>query len=667
MGVTRRILRLLGGAATTAAPALALPILVVPTLAQSETQPPETQQANAEANSQVDARELKPGSPELDGEQRPLSSIELVYSRDNDSLPLASDLLDAKVDLAIVNDAWCAPHEGLIVQRVSLAELGKNGPTRVYDSALPLISQAIVVRLKTFGPRTRLIGVYAEPDPSQIRVENEEVVDARPAGTTSLRFIITAGHVTDVRTTASGERIDPAHTLNNPAHDAIRRNSPVQPQTKTGQYGRTDTIDLIDTTRIEDYVFRLNRHPGRRVDVAVAATGQEPGAATVDYIVTENKPWFIYAEATRDGSRSTDEWRYRLGLVHNQLTGQDDILSLQYQTSFNNVNQFAASYERPLFDIDRLRGRVYGSFYDYTSDDVGQLGLTFKGDGWTAGAEGIFNFYQNADLFADVFAGLRMDHVKVNNELAAISGDDNFIVSYIGTKIERQRDDSNLDASITLEIPLDGASDEAQNNLGRFDADERWMLVKGEANYQFFLEPLLGGPNREDPTLAHELALSLRGQATFGQRLVPNYQEVLGGMYSVRGYPQGIAAGDDAIAASLEYRAHIARMLDINATPGSMFGEPFRWRAQYAGGPTDWDLILRGFVDAGRTLNVDRQSFEEDQTLVGAGFGAELSFNRRFIVRTDLGWALVGLDDAGGETIVEEGDFQWHFVATFIY
>ena len=168
-------------------------------------------------------------------------------------------------------------------------------------------------------------------------------------------------------------------------------------------------------------------------------------------------------------------------------------------------------------------------------------------------------------------------------------------------------------------------------------------------------------------TLAHEMALTLRGQATFGDRLVPNYQEVLGGLYSVRGYPQGIAAGDDAIAASLEYRAHVARMLDFNATPGSLFGEPFRWRAQYAGGPTDWDLLLRGFVDAGRTINVDRQSFEEDQTLVGAGFGAELSFNRRFVVRTDLGWALVGLDDAGGATIVEEGDFQWHFVATFIY
>ncbi|MFO0855880.1 MAG: ShlB/FhaC/HecB family hemolysin secretion/activation protein [Phycisphaerales bacterium] len=633
--------------------------MIAPALAQNQTQ--------ADATSQVQSQELQPGSPELDGEQRPLTSLELVYSRENDSLPPTAELMDAKVDLAIVNDAWCAPHEGLIAQRVSLAELGKNGPTRVYDSALPLISQAIVTRLKTFGPNTRLLGVYAEPDPAHIRVENEQVVDARPEGVTSLRYIITTGRVVEVRTTAVGERINPEQTLNNPVHDAIRKNSPIQPQTATGQYGKTNAIDLLETTRIDDYVFRLNRHPGRRVDVAVAATGQEPGAVSLDYIVTENKPWFVYAEATRDGSRSTDEWRYRLGMVHNQLTGQDDILSLQYQTSFNNVNQFAASYERPLFDIDRLRGRVYGSFYDYTSDDVGQLGLTFKGDGWSAGAEGIFNFYQNADLFADVFAGLRMDHVKVDNQLAAISGDDNFILAYAGTKIERRRDDSNLDASLAFEYPLDGASDEAQNNLGRFDADERWMLLKGEANYQFFLEPVLGGPRREDPTLAHELALTLRGQATFGDRLVPNYQEVLGGLYSVRGYPQGIAAGDDAIAASLEYRAHVARMLDFNATPGSLFGEPFRWRAQYAGGPTDWDLLLRGFVDAGRTINVDRQSFEEDQTLVGAGFGAELSFNRRFVVRTDLGWALVGLDDAGGATIVEEGDFQWHFVATFIY
>ncbi len=661
MSVTRRILRLLGSAAATA-PALALPVFAVAPCVHAQSDP-----SGASAPPAEHQAALVPGSLELDGEQRLLSSIELAYSRENDSLPDASELLDATLTLAIVNDAWCAPHEGLATQRVSLAELGKVGPTRVYDSALPLISQAIVTRLKNFGPNTRLLGVYAEPDPSHIRVENEQVVDARPAGTTALRYIITTGRVVDVRTTAVGERINPEQTLNNPAHNAIRRNSPIQSQTATGQYGKTNSTDLLETTRIDDYVFRLNRHPGRRVDVAVAATGQEPGAVSLDYIVTENKPWFVYAEATRDGSRSTDEWRYRLGMVHNQLTGQDDILSLQYQTSFNNVNQFAASYERPFFDMDRLRARVYGSFYDYTSDDVGQLGLTFKGDGWSAGAEAIFNYYQNADLFADVFAGLRMDHVKVDNQLAAISGDDNFILSYVGTKFERRRDDSDLGASIALEFPLDGASSEAQNNLGRFDADERWLLVKGEANYQFFLEPLLGGQHRDDPTLAHEMALSLRGQATFGQRLVPNYQEVLGGLYSVRGYPQGISAGDHAVAATVEYRAHIARMLDINETPGSLLGEPFRWRAQYAGGPTDWDLVLRGFVDAGRTINVDRQSFEEDQTLVGAGFGAELSFNRRFVVRTDLGWALVGLDDAGGATIVEEGDFQWHFVATFIY
>lgn len=661
MSVARRILRLLGGAGTCAASAVVVPVVGVECAWGQDVQ------GGQLAEAQGGAQDFQPGSPELDGEQRALSSIELVYSVENEDLPPAEVLLDSQVDLAIVDDAWCAPHEGMIARRMTLGQLGKEGPARVYDSALPLISQAIVVRLKNFGPHTRLLGVYAEPDPAEIRVENEQVVDVRPFGQTSLRFIITAGRVVEVRTTAVGERVDPEQTLNNPLHEAIRRNSPVQPRNATGQYGRSDTTDVLETTRIDDYLFRLNRHPGRRVDVSVAATGTEPGAASLDYIVTENKPWFVYAEATRDGSRSTDEWRYRLGMVHNQLTGNDDILSLQFQTSFNNVNQFAASYERPMFDNERLRGRVYGSFYNYTSDDVGQLGLTFKGDGWTVGAEAIFNYYQNADLFADVFGGVRVEHVKVDNQLAAISGDDNFIISYVGTRLERRRDDSSLGGSVALEFPLDGASDEAQNNLGRFDADERWVLLKGDAGYQYYLEPLFKASRRDDPTLAHEIALSVRGQATFGQRLVPNYQDVLGGLYSVRGYPQGIAAGDNSIAASVEYRLHLAKLLDISPNAGTLMGTPFRWRAQYAGGPTDWDLIVRGFVDAGRTINVDRQSFEEDQTLVGAGFGAELSFNRRFVVRTDLGWALSELENADGSALVESGDFQWHFVGTVIY
>lgn len=70
---------------------------------------------------------------------------------------------------------------------------------------------------------------------------------------------------------------------------------------------------------------RLNRHPGR-VD-PVVTPGSGPGLVGIDYIVNEVKPWLILGEVSNTGTEETDEWRYRIGFLHTQLTGADDICS----------------------------------------------------------------------------------------------------------------------------------------------------------------------------------------------------------------------------------------------------------------------------------------------------------------------------------------------------
>ena len=189
----------------------------------------------------------------------------------------------------------------------------------------------------------------------------------------------------------------------------------------------------------------------------------------------------------------------------------------------------------------------------------------------------------------------------------------------------------------------------------------------GAIEYKDINEITLEERMDERTGFAHEVALRAAGQYAFGSRLVPNYQDVMGGLYTVRGYPEAIVAGDSSVVASAEYRLHVPALLTSREEAGSLFGKPFRWRPQYAYGPTDWDLIARAFVDVGRTMNSDRESFEVDQTLVGAGVGLELSITRRFNVRADVGWALEGLDNADGSTLVERGDVQLHFVGTVVY
>ena len=80
-----------------------------------------------------------------------------------------------------------------------------------------------------------------------------------------------------------------------------------------------------------------------------------------------------------------------------------------------------------------------------------------------------------------------------------------------------------------------------------------------------------GSPSRS--TLAHEIVIATRGQYSFDDRLVPQFQQVAGGMFTVRGYEQSIVAGDSAVIGSAEYRYHFARTLDPGARADRAAGD----------------------------------------------------------------------------------------------
>ena len=101
----------------------------------------------------------------------------------------------------------------------------------------------------------------------------------------------------------------------------------------------------------------------------------------------------------------------------------------------------------------------------------------------------------------------------------------------------------------------------------------------------------------------------------------------------------------------------------IQPAPGRLFGRPFRFAPQNVYGRPDWDLILRGFVDVGQSLISDRFAFEREETLVGAGIGAELLFKRRFNIRVDWGFALE--PTASGN--VNAGSNRVYFRATWFF
>jgi len=600
-----------------------------------------------------------------DGTRHLIDEIQFEYLNPTEGQPSAEQLLETGLVLARAEDGWVAPREGEPIELIRLADIPDLDQQHFYDSALPLIAPAVVQRLQNLG----LIGVYVEPDREDLRVEGGRIVDARPEGDGSLTLEVTTGIVVDVRSNALGERVPEDLTLNNPVHARLRCNSPVQPaSTEEAAREGTQATSLLRRDLIDRYVYHLNRHPGRRVDVAVVPSGEEFGGVSVDYLVTENRPWLFFGQVANNGTGSTGgDFRWRFGFIHNQLSNADDIFSIDYLTGdFDDLHAVTTSYERPLLDYDRLRWRVYGSWYTYTAEDLGQALADFEGDGYTIGGEMRWNFFQQRDLFLDLIGGLRYSNVEVDNELVGESGEEGYLVPSIGVRLERVRQTEQTRAGISIEGNVADVNGDELERLGRFDPDENWALMRYDASHSFYLEPLFADEDEPTP-LAHELFLELRGQLAFDDRLIPNEQQIVGGLYTVRGYPQALTAGDTVFLGTVEYRYHVPQGLSPAVSPGGFFGQPFRYAPQYTSGPTDWDLVLKGFFDIGRSVLSQREAFESNETLISVGIGAELIITRRFRARVDWGIALEDVDGPSASERVDSGDSEVHFVITLIF
>ena len=627
--------------------------------------PPQPDEAAEEQQAPPPADEQPQPIPEF---FYPVSELRLRYFREHPGHPALEVLYALEVELGIDDGAYVAPREGVETVRLRVADIGRAGIGVMSKSAINQVASVIFNEFRSRG----IIGVVVAPSDEQIDRDTHE--DRRELdGDESLTLDIYTGVVVQVRSIASGTRFPKEDRVNNPAHARIRKNSPVQPwRPEPAEHDAEEPAthgprrDLIRRDLLDSYTLRLNRHPGRRVDIAIAPAF-ETGEAALDYLVAESRPLSFYFQLSNTGTKETDTWRERFGLVHNQLTNNDDILTVEYITAgFSQAHALVASYEAPVGRLERLRWRAFGSYSKFTASDVGLAGERFTGEGWTAGGELILNVFQQRELFVDLFAGARWENVEVNNEVVSIQGREDFFIPRVGARAERRADEWTLEGQLALEFSVSdvsGAGVDEMTKLGRLAPDEDWVVLQWSLGTSFFLEPLLSGSDGERArTLAHELAFNLRGQYAFDNRLIPNTEQVVGGLYSVRGYPESITAGDTVVIASAEYRFHLPRAFEIEEEPRSLFGRPFRYAPQQPYGRPDWDLILRGFVDAARVVNSDRQAFESDQDLLGAGVGVELLLYRNVSVRMD--WA-AAIEEIEGS--VKSGSNRFHFVFTFLF
>lgn len=605
----------------------------------------------------------------------PVSSLELSYASEHPDHPPLSQLLPIEVELFETEIGWAAPRSGEPSTSI-LVGGPESKPIRLEASGLARVLRAIVAALHEEG----LYGVDVRPSANDIDLERDQ--DLRPADRTALAIVVSVGRVTQIRTIAVGDRIKSDWKINNEVHERILLDSPLQP---TGDVNGGGS-DLLDREELEAYLFRLNRHAGRRVEAALAPA-TEPGGIVLDYRVLESKPWYAYSQITNAGTRRTNPWQTRLGVTHRQLTDRDDVLTIEYlNTGFDDVNSIRTRYQAPFFRPERPewmnRRKGDPAFLDWIPRDkipwwgLGRLrwevdfgwakaiadrSSTLQGlandevtsRGFQYGGRFIFEAFQYRDFFVDIWSGLRLRDVSVRNQQSGDKTSDAlFVIPQAGIHAERINQLSTLGLDVSVKGSVSSISERDLDGLGRDGTDEQYAIVDFNLGYSAFLEPLLFPESWHDPstekssTLAHELAVGLRGQYAFDYRLVPQASLTIGGLYSVRGYDQSTAVGDTIVIGSLEYRFHLPRALSIAREPLRLpYIGDFRAAPQQVYGRPDWDLTLRGFLDVGRALrnkgSGNQAGPEEfDQTLIGMGVGAELQVKSNFRARIDWATAL---------------------------
>ncbi len=607
------------------------------------------------------APEAGPGPTRADGIAFDIDRFVLHYAQAHPDQPPEAEILQVEVALGRTSQGWVAPRDGVPTTHLVVADVARHELRRFYGSAIRRINEAIVAEFNRRG----LAGVLVIP--SEEDIDPRSGRDLRSADQNTLRLVVWTGKLLEFRTFASGERVGEEDRIDSSSHARIKQHSPLQPG------------DLLRKQELDDYLSRLNRHLGRNVDLTLSAA-TEPGGVYLDFLVAEDRPFSAYTQASNTGTDETTDWRQRFGFQHTQLTGRDDILRVDYVTgSFDEVNAVFASYDTPIGEWDWLRWRFGGLYSDYNSSQFGAVLSLFEGELWNLSSQVRATVFQHGDLFVDLFTGVSYDNVSVDNVLGGIlmDGDTEFFHTEVGASVERDTGTSTFLAAIStsFNIPsIAGTKTSDLPNMGRPSVTDRnFEIMRWETRASFYLEPLINRAGYDDPstprssTLAHEIVLASRGQYSFDTRLVPQLQGVAGGLYSVRGYDQSVVAGDTVILGRAEYRLHIPRLLPLRPVPMRLplIGD-FRAAPQQVYGVPDWDLIVRGFFDIGRTIKHKQTAGEMNDTLMGIGVGVELNVLDRLILSFDWGSAL---SRARKGTIIEidKGSSEAYFSATLVY
>ena len=360
--------------------------------------------------------------------------------------------------------------------------------------------------------------------------------------------------------------------------------------------------ELLNIFKLQRDMIRLNQNPDLEV-TAVVSPGKEPASTDIVLKVKDSIPYHAGLNFDNQGTRLVGKYRSSLALRSTNLTGLFDSLSFNGLVSADSLGEFI-SYALPLDTCGTKAGLDLTFFKMKLGKEFRDLDITGSTSIMTPHISRELYLSEDFQAYAD--AGIDIKVIKKKNAGELVTNDQ-IRMPYVA--VDLAKSDTFLGGGQTVFTPRVSVS--VEHFLGASSRAHPSASRPGTGGAFVKYEQTIKRIQRA----AFNSFISARSQFQAASRTLPSSEQIqLGGLNSVRGYPEG------------EYLADMGGTLNAE------------WAFPRAIKPLQKYLYPVAFTDMAAGLLKNTGSGEKrHRFLMGAGAGLRFQINKYFFLRMD--WA----------------------------
>jgi hemolysin activation/secretion protein len=394
-------------------------------------------------------------------------------------------------------------------------------------------------------------------------------------------------------------------------------------------YWALKRAEILRYDKMSRSLYEMNKNPDRTVKATLAA-GKEPKTTDVIMDVESRRPVHIFSSIDREGTVSTGRERYGAGFRHNNFLFCDDSLIAGYTFSEHSSGIYGY-HSIPITDFGT--SVMYGYSYSKAQPKKEFASLGLNSIASNASCYVHQDIFKKADYFGEVYGGMDASDKTTWMDIGTTNRDVLRIVR-IGSNLMYQSSGTALYITPELSQGVNGFGARRKNYLSSRGADSAFTKFRFDATSR--------------TSLPYDLQSVIHFKSQYAaDTLTPQEEAYLGGMNSVRGYPNGDFLADDAVQASVEVLV-------------PAFCVPDKWKL-----PRDNQKLkdrLTGVVFYDYAYGYKRGDLAgetKQMTLIGVGPGLRIRVFDVAVLRLEWGFPI------GDAPVTESEHSRFHFSLDF--